>query len=66
MQKWNDKWGTYVRYLDVDADDMGSYDNWTAAVTYWYTPALAFEVGYDTLGGDLDDDTVFLRTVVFF
>ncbi len=68
MQKWNDKWGTYVRYLDVDADDMGDYDNWTAAVTYWYTPALAFEVGYDTLGGDLDDedDTVFLRTVVFF
>jgi len=43
-----------------------AYDNWTAAVTYWYTPNLAFELGYDTLGGDLDDDTVFLRTVVFF
>ena len=65
MQKWNDKWGTYVRYLDVDSDFI-AYDNWTAAVTYWYTPNLAFELGYDTLGGDLDDDTVFLRTVVFF
>jgi hypothetical protein len=65
MQKWNDKWGTYVRYLKVDTD-YDDYDNWTAAVTYWYTPNLAFELGYDKLGGDLDDDTVFLRTVVFF
>jgi len=65
MQRWNDKWGTYVRYLKADADTF-DYDNWTVAVTHWYTPSLAFELGYDKVGGDLDDDFIWLRTTVFF
>ncbi len=65
MQRWNEKWGTYVRYLDVDSD-FTDYNNWTVAVTHWYTPSLAFELGYDKLGGDFDDDFIWLRTTVFF
>lgn len=64
MQRWSEKWGTYVRYLDVDGSQ--DYNNWTVAVTHWYTPSLAFELGYDKLGGDLDDDFIWLRTTVFF
>ena len=64
MQRWNEKWGTYVRYIDVDG--WQDYNNWTVAVTHWYTPSLAFELGYDKLGGDLDDDFIWLRTTVFF
>ena len=66
MQRWNDKWGTYVRYLNADVDGFWDYNNWTVAVTHWYTPSLAFELGYDKLGGDLDDDFIWLRTTVFF
>jgi len=66
MQRWNEKWGTYVRYLDVDG--AVDYNNWTVAVTHWYTPSLAFELGYDKLSvsGGADDDFIWLRTTVFF
>jgi len=60
-QKWNDKWWTYVRYLDFDVDNgfaLGiidgqmammfcDYKQYTVSVRYNYTPNLWFELGYD-------------------
>jgi hypothetical protein len=78
-QKWNDKWGTYVRWLKVKTDGVtDDYTNWTAAVNYWYTPNVVFELGYDKYEDGhkkndsgvweeaKDDDMIWLRTTVFF
>jgi len=71
-QKWNDKWGTYVRWLKVETDGVtADYTNWTAAVNYWYTPNVVFELGYDKYDDSADtsladDDMIWLRTTVFF
>ncbi len=70
-QKWNDKWWTYVRYLDVDITTPGEgyvvtpdglaafwcdYRQYTVSVRYNYTPNLWFELGYDYL--DLGSDWI--------
>ena len=61
MQKWNEKWGTYIRWakFEVDAEtnaaaslggtlfNAATVKNWTIAVNYWYTPNTVFELGYD-------------------
>ncbi|MFP4482256.1 MAG: S-layer homology domain-containing protein [Thermovirgaceae bacterium] len=72
QQKWNEKWGTYLRYNKVDGGQFADYDVWTASIQYWYTPNMAFEVGYDKLDGTsnygdaIDEDTIWVRTAVFF
>lgn len=76
-QKWNDKWGTYARWLKIDFDDtvVDELTNWTVAVNYWYTPNVVFELGYDKYEWDgtgfsgfdaADDDMIWFRTTVFF
>jgi hypothetical protein len=78
VQKWNDKWATFQRYVKVDYDTPAGYDfdttNWTFGVRYWYTPNLQFELLYDDIdyGDDLagfgyeDDNLIRLRTHVWF
>jgi len=77
MQRWNDKWGTYLRWLKADFDSTATDEvtNWTFAVNYWYTPNVVFELGYDKCEIDgtdwtnkptADDDMVWFRTTVFF
>ena len=78
-QKWNDQWWTYLRYINVDVDNLGSidtsfvdYSGYTASVRYNYTPNLWFEVGYDKIDCDAidivgwDDSMVWFRTTVNF
>ena len=50
-QKWNDKWGTYLRYWQADWDTAGVDDtkNWTVGVRYQYTPAIQFKLEYDSV-----------------
>ncbi|MFA0889811.1 MAG: S-layer homology domain-containing protein [Synergistales bacterium] len=73
-QKWNDKWWTYVRYINVDLDDVDEldYTGYTASVRYNYTPNLWFELGYDKIDSDAvdyinwADDMIWFRTTVNF
>jgi hypothetical protein len=73
-QKWNDQWWTYVRYINVDLDDVDflDYTGYTASVRYNYTPNLWFELGYDKIDSDAvdlvnwDDNMVWFRTTVNF
>ena len=78
-QKWNDKWDTFLRYYQVDADTAGIDDatNWTVGVGYQYSPAIKFELAYDkidygtntsTIAGlrNGDDNVVRFRTFVTF
>ncbi|NLD05795.1 MAG: S-layer homology domain-containing protein, partial [Synergistaceae bacterium] len=48
-QKWNDKWSTFLRYYQADFDTAGLDDSksYAAAITYQYTPAIAFRLIYD-------------------
>ena len=48
-QKWNDKWSSYIRYQTADFDTTGLDDakGYGAAITYQYTPAVAFSLAYD-------------------
>ena len=80
-QKWNDKWSTFVRFVNVDYDTDG-LDNateWGLGVGYQYTPALYFELAYDQVdygdnnsmaaNGDIargSDHVVRFRTTVNF
>ena len=74
-QKWNDKWSTFLRYANFDFDTPGLDDtkNWSAGVSYQYTPAINFRLAYDNIDygdgyfGYTDDDHVIsLRTTVNF
>ena len=76
-QKWNDKWTTFLKYAQADYDTAGLDDakNWTAGVTYQYTPAVAFQLVYDNIdfgdnnpGGFTsgDDHLIKFRTSVSF
>jgi hypothetical protein len=69
-QTWNEKWGTFQRYVDVSRD-AGAPDttNWTFGVNYWYTPNMKFELVYDDVDYDgwvPDDNLIRLRTHVWF
>ena len=76
-QVWNDKWTTFLKYAQADYDTAGLDDakNWTAGVTYQYTPAVAFQLVYDNIDfGDNnpagfrsgDDHLIKFRTSVSF
>ena len=74
-QKWNDKWGTYLRYFQADWDTAGYDDTkeYSAGVTYQYTPAIQFKVEYDHIDyglvNDVDKDAdhiIRFRTTVNF
>jgi len=72
-QKWNDKWRTFIRYLQGSARAAGAEDttNYTFGVKYYYTPAVSFELAYDKVEGaqtvpGADDHLIRLRTHVVF
>ncbi|KUK99800.1 MAG: S-layer domain-containing protein, partial [Synergistales bacterium 54_9] len=69
-QTWNEKWGTFQRYVDVNRDlNQPDVTNWTFGVNYWYTPNIKFELVYDDLdydGDRADDNMIRLRTHVWF
>ena len=78
-QKWNDKWGTFVRYAQFDFDVNGYDDtkNWSVGVNYQYTPAINFRLAYDNIdygnnsifagaNGDAEDNVISFRTTVNF
>jgi len=66
-QKWDDKWGTFQRYIDVD-DSSENAEVFTFGVAYWYTPSIKFELSYDDTSYDISDDDsmIRLRTHVWF
>jgi hypothetical protein len=70
-QKWDDKWGTFQRYIDVD-DSYENAEVYTVGVAYWYTPSIKFELSYDdtdydeATGSKDDDSMIRLRTHVWF
>lgn len=70
-QKWDDKWGTFQRYIDVD-DSYENAEVFTVGVAYWYTPSIKFELSYDdtdydeATGTKADDSMIRLRTHVWF
>ena len=66
-QKWNDKWGTFQRFIDVD-DGSENAEVYTFGVAYWYTPSIKFELSYDDTSYDIskDDSMIRLRTHVWF
>ena len=71
-QKWNDKWGSFLRYAKFDWDTTGLDDttNWTVGLKYQYTPAINFQLAYDQIknvdGGDQDGSVLRFRTYVTF
>jgi hypothetical protein len=72
-QKWNDKWATFQRYLDVDYDtaigDLLDHTNWLFGVRYMYTSALQFELMYDKIEADnvnYSDHMIRFRTSISF
>ncbi len=72
-QKWNDKWATFQRYLDVDYDtaigDLFDHTNWLFGVRYMYTSALQFELMYDKIEADnvnYSDHMIRFRTSISF
>lgn len=48
-QKWNEKWGSFVRFANVDYDTGWLEDATECGIglTYQYTPAINFELVYD-------------------
>ncbi|MEG1501931.1 MAG: S-layer homology domain-containing protein [Synergistaceae bacterium] len=78
-QKWNKKWGSFVRFVKADWDTAGLDDaqEWGVGVKYQYTPAIAFMLAYDSVDyGDQGrtkeaatygkDNLVIFRTTVKF
>ena len=69
-QKWNDKWTTFLKYAQADYDTalVDDAKNWTVGVTYQYTPAVAFQLVYDSIdfGANNDDHLIKFRTSVSF
>ena len=78
-QKWNDKWGSFVRFanVDYDTDWLDDATEWGLGVTYQYTPAIGFELAYDQVdhgdtnllgftGAEGKDHVVRFRTTVNF
>ena len=50
-QKWNDKWSSFLRYVNADLDTANADDTkaWTVGVAYQYTPAINFQLAYDNI-----------------
>ena len=78
-QKWNDKWGSFIRFanVDYDTDWLDDATEWGLGVTYQYTPAIGFELAYDQVdhgdtnllgftGAEGKDHVVRFRTTVNF
>ena len=47
-QQWNDKWSSFVRFVNVDFDSANLDDatEWGVGIGYQYTPAIYFELAY--------------------
>lgn len=68
-QPWTEKFSTWVRYLQANADYLPDHTNYGVFLRYQYTPALMFELGYDKFDSDADsydDSMVRFRTEVSF
>jgi len=80
-QKWNKKFGSFLRYTRADWDTAGqdTATEWGAGITYQYTPAIAFMLAYDSVDygkggtsygtGDVlegKDNLIIFRTTVRF
>lgn len=71
-QKWNDKWSSFLRYVNKDSDtDARDLKNYSVGFAYRYNPAVTFElmydkVDYDDLWTTNDDHAVRFRTIVNF
>lgn len=71
-QKWNDTWGSFLRYVSKDSDtDIRDITNWSVGFKFQYTPSTSFElmydnVSYDDLSAQADDHAIRLRTVINF
>ncbi|MDR3254437.1 MAG: S-layer homology domain-containing protein [Synergistaceae bacterium] len=69
-QQWNEKWGTFERYVNADYDNRNIHDatDWTFGVDYQLNPAVLLELAYDSLdfGDDQDDHLIRFRTFVTF
>jgi hypothetical protein len=48
-QKWNKKWGSFLRYTHADFGTTGisNAKEMGVGITYQYTPAIGFTLGYD-------------------
>ncbi len=73
-QEWNDKFGTFLRYVDADFDMTGvdNTTNYSLGASYQFNPAVKFELIYDKIdygvGGGMtgDDSLIRFRTEVNF
>lgn len=68
-QPWTEKFSTWVRYLQANADYEPDHTNYGVFLQYQYTPALMFELGYDKFDDDddfYDDSMIRFRTQVSF
>ncbi|MDO5115226.1 MAG: S-layer homology domain-containing protein [Synergistaceae bacterium] len=77
-QKWNDAWGSFLRYAqaDYDLDGADKVKNWTVGLNWQYTPAIGFQLAYDNIDygnmfrsfklTDEKDHIVRFRTIVNF
>ncbi|MEG1837238.1 MAG: S-layer homology domain-containing protein [Synergistaceae bacterium] len=75
-QKWNKKWGSFVRFVKADFDTANVDDatEWGVGVKYQYTPAIAFMLAYDAVDYGTgtsnkmsgDDNVILFRTTVKF
>lgn len=78
-QQWNDKWNTFLRYVNAGYDRTYKSDtsNWTVGFGYQYNPAVYFELLYDNIDyGNNDalgtgflndsDSLIRFRTHVYF
>lgn len=50
-QQWNDKWRSYLRYVQANFDTSGLDDatGWTVGVAYRLNPSVEFELAYDAI-----------------
>ena len=58
-QQWNDKWSSFVRFVNVDFDSANLDDatEWGVGIGYQYTPAVYFELAYAQVDhGDNDNN----------
>lgn len=79
-QKWNSKWGSFVRFVKADWDTAGIDDatEWGIGVNYKLTSAIKMELAYDSVdygqnvsadaigSGKGDDNLIIFRTTVNF
>ena len=69
IQQWNDKWDTWFRYANFDADNGNELENITVGIDYLYADAVKFQLMYDTVEDDfgtVDDSLIHFRTALYW